>query len=558
MRYSYFGLFIVVIFSSLSIIAFASAESIPSETIPEWVKNNAGWWADGDIPDSAFIAGIEYLIIHEIIVVSITESQSENGIKIPEWIKTNAGWWADGQIPDSAFIDGIQYLIKDGIIQIESTEKIYAEKFYDWIVREIRGPESSKKIHNEIVNNHNLTYTEQFVLMDRNKSWIAGYRGATFDGESVYFAPYYNNYDRKFGLVIKYNIDSPFDDPNSWDVFSLTQTGNGGFQGVLYHDGFVWYVPYVMEKDKQTKFVRYDTSKEFDDYIAWSYTPVGNVGAFEDGVVANNFIYYSPHYDQDFERFAKPLRMDTTAETASKAYVQYISELKISYIGASFDGNFIYYAPYESDYQDETIILIYDISKEFDDSSSWTEITIPYTQLSGAGFNGKEIVMAPHCYLNEDMVEMCPKILFLDVETQEVRYSDKSYGSYNGVIEADDKIFLVPYMTENERSDFLMIKDGIHSFSPSIAKGAYWGGTYDGRHVYYTPYNFFESPTTRSGEFLRYDTTKNFDDELAWEIVSFAVTDFDYDYGFDVNECERMELLCPEQTVSPEEYSKFK
>ena len=51
---------------------------------------------------------------------------------------------------------------------------------------------------------------------------------------------------------------------------------------------------------------------------------------------------------------------------------------------------------------------------------------------------------------------------------------------------------------------------------------------------------------------------KNFDDELAWEIVSFAVTDFDYDYGFDVNECERMELLCPEQTVSPEEYSKFK
>ena len=113
-------------------------------------------------------------------------------------------------------------------------------------------------------------------------------------------------------------------------------------------------------------------------------------------------------------------------------------------------------------------------------------------------------------------------------------------------------------MTENKRSDFLMIKDGIHSFSPSIAKGAYWGGTYDGRHVYYTPYNFFESPTTRSGEFLRYDTTKNFDDELAWEIVSFAVTDFDYDHGFDINQCMRRGLECPEQTVRPEEYSKFK
>ena len=37
---------------------------------------------------------------------------------VPEWVKNNAGWWADGQIPDSAFIDGIEFLIKDGIIKI--------------------------------------------------------------------------------------------------------------------------------------------------------------------------------------------------------------------------------------------------------------------------------------------------------------------------------------------------------------------------------------------------------------------------------------------------------
>jgi len=39
-------------------------------------------------------------------------------LSVPEWVKNNAGWWADGQIPDSAFIDGIEYLIKDGIINI--------------------------------------------------------------------------------------------------------------------------------------------------------------------------------------------------------------------------------------------------------------------------------------------------------------------------------------------------------------------------------------------------------------------------------------------------------
>ena len=25
------------------------------------------------------------------------------------WVKNNAGWWADGQIPDSAFVQGIQF-----------------------------------------------------------------------------------------------------------------------------------------------------------------------------------------------------------------------------------------------------------------------------------------------------------------------------------------------------------------------------------------------------------------------------------------------------------------
>lgn len=37
---------------------------------------------------------------------------------IPEWIKNNAGWWAEGSIDDDSFIQGIQFLIQVGIIQI--------------------------------------------------------------------------------------------------------------------------------------------------------------------------------------------------------------------------------------------------------------------------------------------------------------------------------------------------------------------------------------------------------------------------------------------------------
>ena len=37
---------------------------------------------------------------------------------IPDWIKNNAGWWADGSIDDASFIQGIQFLIKEGILKI--------------------------------------------------------------------------------------------------------------------------------------------------------------------------------------------------------------------------------------------------------------------------------------------------------------------------------------------------------------------------------------------------------------------------------------------------------
>ena len=37
---------------------------------------------------------------------------------IPDWIKNNAGWWSSGQIPDSAFVSGLQWLISNGIMTI--------------------------------------------------------------------------------------------------------------------------------------------------------------------------------------------------------------------------------------------------------------------------------------------------------------------------------------------------------------------------------------------------------------------------------------------------------
>ena len=48
-----------------------------------------------------------------------TDGSGTGANKIPSWIKNNAGWWADGSIDDNSFVQGIQYLIKEGIMKIE-------------------------------------------------------------------------------------------------------------------------------------------------------------------------------------------------------------------------------------------------------------------------------------------------------------------------------------------------------------------------------------------------------------------------------------------------------
>ena len=53
------------------------------------------------------------------MTIPSTEQGAETGYSvIPNWIKNNAGWWSSGQIPDSAFVSGLQWLITNGIMTI--------------------------------------------------------------------------------------------------------------------------------------------------------------------------------------------------------------------------------------------------------------------------------------------------------------------------------------------------------------------------------------------------------------------------------------------------------
>ena len=87
-------------------------------TIPNWIKNTAGWWADDKIPDSVFIQGIQFLIKEEIITVQIPAVDSVVE-EIPGWVKNTAGWWADDKIQDITFVAAVRYLVSQGIVYVE-------------------------------------------------------------------------------------------------------------------------------------------------------------------------------------------------------------------------------------------------------------------------------------------------------------------------------------------------------------------------------------------------------------------------------------------------------
>ncbi|MDC0036537.1 hypothetical protein OAI97_03595 [Nitrosopumilus sp.] len=134
---------------------FRMSKSI--EKVPVWIKNNAGWWANGDIDDDSFIQGVQFLIKEKILEVDSTISSEKND-KIPPWVKNNAGWWAEGQITESDFLSGINHLVKTGVISISQNS---IESTSNSIVSECQSIKSNyKRLNCEKEIKQNLEFTE--------------------------------------------------------------------------------------------------------------------------------------------------------------------------------------------------------------------------------------------------------------------------------------------------------------------------------------------------------------------------------------------------------------
>ena len=154
-------------------------------SVPDWIKNNAGWWASEAIDDNTFVHSMQWLITNDIIVIPPTIIIEKSETTIPNWVKNNAGWWADDLISDSDFVNGIQYLIKIGIIVIPQIEKMETTKSSDYPEWLINNPswQTARELTNSPFNSFDTDYFSE-ELFPCNHCVVNinshGFRGSEF------------------------------------------------------------------------------------------------------------------------------------------------------------------------------------------------------------------------------------------------------------------------------------------------------------------------------------------------------------------------------------------
>ena len=117
---------LILVASGVSGLAFAcplsssksgvSADMSGSQ-VPHWIKTEAKWWTTGQIADTEFVQGMQYLAQQGVLTVSPTQSVSTSQ-EIPNWVRSETSLWSSNQISDGEFVNAMQYLVDNGVLRI--------------------------------------------------------------------------------------------------------------------------------------------------------------------------------------------------------------------------------------------------------------------------------------------------------------------------------------------------------------------------------------------------------------------------------------------------------
>lgn len=235
------------------------------------------------------------------------------------------------------------------------------------------------------------------------------YQGGAFDGRYVYFAPGYHQDSGLSGLVLRYDIEADFDDPDSYMVYDAAGTSNltcTCYDGAVFDGRYVYFAPLGGDGI----VLRCDTRADFQSSDAWSAHSALHVGGLDMGtcvgaVFDGRYVYFTPYANSVVVRYDTrgAFQAETSWEARDAGSTSGLDTR--GYDGAAFDGRYVYFIPFWEG--DDTAggfharLLRYDTSQNFDDPDAWdagdgSALARPNPGgFNGGAFDGRYLYMAP-------------------------------------------------------------------------------------------------------------------------------------------------------------------
>lgn len=361
------------------------------------------------------------------------------------------------------------------------------------------------------------------------------YQGGTFDGRYVYLAP-----SPAGAPVQRYDTTRGFTDPGSWETFDpsgVDDAGVTGFRGAVFDGHNVYFVGAGSAPGGPVVFLRYD-GVSFRAPTSWKTFDATRVSSQAEG-----------------------------------------------YSGGTFDGRYLYFAPIGSSHA-----LAYDTRKSFDAKSSWVDFDLETvgsdsTRYQGAVFDGTYVYFVPDGYSSEAGASVCSGVIVrydrarpfdspLAWSTFDIATLDPNACGFVGGVYDGRYVYLTPFYNPtvyvagplvaaryDTRGDGgLKAKSSWTLFATShisTSVGPFVGGAFDGRYVYFVPYE--NAVINLDGILARYDTmVGSFQDTAAWQTfelsqvsplgVGFAGAVFDGEYLYVVPDSDSVVLRFPART----------
>ena len=328
--------------------------------------------------------------------------------------------------------------------------------------------------------------------------YATGFFGVAFDGRYLYLVPNADstNYVPQ-GVMVRFDTTAPFTSNTSWSTFDTTTVNANadGFAGAAFDGRYVYLVPNFSSAGRSGLVTRYDTTAGFTAAASWSTFDTTSVNpsskSFIGATFDGRFVYFVPYYNGAYNGVTA--RYDTTAAFGSAGSwstfdISSVNPNANGFVGAAFDGRFVYYVPLRTATAVDGVVARYDSTLSFVMPEAWstfdaTTVDTRAKGFEGAVFDGRYLYLVPY---------------------------DAGTNAYDGVVARFDTTASFTAIASWSTFDTANVNPAARGFD---------FGAFDGRYVYLAPY--FNNGAL-DGVVTRYDTTATFGASASWSTFDAA------------------------------------